>query len=82
MIEKICLCLTDESGAFIEIPESQLKLQSKLDTLIADMFSEIVRRSQSIGDDEIRTAEKFNLAQNLKNYLKEMKQNAGYETGN
>ena len=75
MIEKISLRVADESGAFIALSESDLKLQSKLDVYIADTFSEIVRLGQSIADDEIRTAEKFHLALNLKNYLQEMKEN-------
>jgi hypothetical protein len=82
MIEKIRLCVADESGALIEIPESPLKLQSKLDVLIADTFSEIVRLGQAIADDEIRTAEKFNLAVNLKNYLQEMKENVSITAAN
>lgn len=75
MIEKIYLCVAAEDGARLEIKTSELKLQSKLDVLIADTFSEIVFAQQSINDDESRTAEKFRLAQNLNNYLKEMKEN-------
>lgn len=69
MIEKIYLCARSEEGAFIELPESELKLHSKLDVFIADTFSEIIRRQQSIADDEIKSAEKFHFALHLKNYL-------------
>lgn len=72
MIEKITLCLADESGAVIALAASPLKIQSKLDTLIADTFSEIVCRQQSIADEEIKIAEKFHLARALKKYLEEM----------
>lgn len=75
MIEKISLCLCDESGTTIEIVESNLKLQSHIDTLTADYFSQIIFRLQSIEDDEMRTAEKFHLCHTLKIYLKEMQNN-------
>lgn len=73
MIEKIVLQIVDESGNSIEIVESYLKLQSILDTAIADCFSQIIFHQQEIVDDEIKTAEKFHLAHTLKCYLKEMK---------
>ncbi|MDQ3750431.1 MAG: hypothetical protein M3367_15660 [Acidobacteriota bacterium] len=76
MIEKIRACLCDESGNSIEIESSDLSLQSKLDVVIADTFSHIVRAQQDIQDAEIKTAEKFHFALNLKNYLEEMKENA------
>lgn len=76
MIEKISTFIADESGETIEIYESNYKLQSKLDVFIADTFSEIIARGQSIADEEIKTAEKFHLAKTLKFYLKEMKENA------
>lgn len=82
MIEKITLRIADESGAFVALSESELKLQSKLDVYIADTFSEIVRLGQSIADEEIKTAEKFYLAVNLKNYLQEMKENVSITTAN
>jgi len=76
MIEKIILQIADEAGSSIEIAESDLQLQSRLDTAIADYFSQIIFHHQSIADDEIKTAEKFHLAHTLKFYLKEIKENA------
>ena len=76
MIEKIVMQIADESGNTVEIVESDLKIQSKLDSTIADYFSQIIFAQQGIADDEIRIAEKFNLAHELKLYLKEMKTNA------
>ena len=76
MIEKITMCLCAENRtSFIEIPQSELKLQSKLDIVIADTFSKIVGAQQSVKDDAIRTAEKFKLAQTLNNYWEEMNRN-------
>lgn len=74
MIEKISLCLRDESGASIEIAESQLSLQSKTDILIADTFSKICFMQNDIEDEETRTAEKFRFAVVLNIYLKEFKE--------
>ncbi len=76
MIEKIFLQIADEAGNVIEIAENHLQLQSRLDTAIADYFSQIIFRHQAIDDDEIKTAEKFHLAHTLKFYLKEIKENA------
>ena len=76
MIEKITIQIADESGNLIEVEESDLQLQSRLDTSIADYFSQIIFHHQSIVDDEIKTAEKFHLAHTLKFYLKEIKENA------
>ena len=76
MIEKIIMQIADESGNTVELIESDLKIQSKLDSTIADYFSRIIFAQQGIADDEIRIAEKFNLAHELKLYLKEMKKNA------
>ncbi len=74
MIEKITLRVADESRNSLEIPTSELKLQSKLDIWIAERISEINHRQQSIVDDEIRTNEKFRFALCLDNFVKEMKE--------
>ncbi len=76
MIEKITLCVADESGSFVEVRESSQKLQSVLDIAIADDFSEINFIVQSIGDEEIRIAEKFRFAVVINSYKKEIKENA------
>lgn len=76
MIEKITLCVADESGSFVEVKESNLKLQSILDTAIADDFSEINFVMQNIGADELKLSEKFRFAILLGSYLKEIKENA------
>ena len=81
MIEKISIRAVNESGEYITLDKSIMKIQSGLDVVIADVFSEIIQRQQSIADDEIRASEKFYFAQSLTNYLKEMKEN-GYTTGN
>lgn len=76
MIDKVSVYIVAESGETIKICESNLRLQSKLDTAIADTFSEIVHLQQSIADEEMKTAEKFRLCLDLKNYLQEMRENA------
>ena len=76
MVEKIIMQIADESGNTVEIVESDLKIQSKLDATIADYFSQIIFAQQAIPDDEIRIAEKFNLAHELKLYIQEMRKNA------
>jgi hypothetical protein len=76
MIEKIVLQIADESGNSIEIVESSLKLQSKIDIATAGYFSAIIFYLQDIADDEIKAAEKFHFAHTLKFYLKEIKENA------
>lgn len=77
MIEKISLAIIDESGNFLPIEkETGGRLEMKLETVIADVFSAICIHNNNLQDDEIRLAEKFNFANSLKNYLKEMKENA------
>lgn len=73
MIEKISLGVANQSGAFVPVAESALKLQARLDVLIADTFSLIVRAQNEMPDDAARTAEKFNLAKHLNAYLEDMK---------
>lgn len=76
MIEKISLGLISESGETIEmLKASNAQIESKIETAIADTFSAICFGNNSIADEEIKLAEKFNFALNLKNYLKEMKEN-------
>lgn len=76
MIEQISLVLTDESGNFVPLEKvSNAQLEIKIDVAIADLFSQICFRNNSIKDAEIKTAEKFHLAKTLKNYLEEMKEN-------
>lgn len=75
MIEKISICAVNESGETVTLDESIIKIQSSLDVVIADVFSEIIRTQQNIGDDEIKGSEKFYFAQTLATYLKEMKNN-------
>ena len=83
MIEKISLALLNESGDVVPVERvTDAQLEIKIDVAIADLFSQICFRNNSIKDQEIKVAEKFYLAKNLKNYLKEIKDNAGNETGN
>jgi hypothetical protein len=78
MIERISLALVDESGETIVIKERQI--ETKIETAIADIFSEICRRNNEIADAEIKIAEKFHFAAALKNYLKEQKENGDRST--
>lgn len=74
MIEQIKLALINESGDCVPIEtENNSRLEIKLETTIADLFTRICFRNNSIKDAEIKTAEKFHLAKTLKNYLEEMK---------
>ena len=76
MIEKISLVLTNESGDSVPVEKiSDAQIEIKIDVAIADIFSKICFRNNSIEDQEIKTAEKFIFAANLHNYLKEMKEN-------
>ncbi len=73
MIEQITLALISESGDVVPIEtENNSRLEIKLDVAIADLFSKICFANNDIKDAEIKLAEKFNLARNLKNYLEEM----------
>jgi predicted mannosyl-3-phosphoglycerate phosphatase (HAD superfamily) len=72
MIEQIKLALINESGDFVPIKTSNVKLEMKIEMAIAETFSEICKRLNDLTDEEIKLAEKFNLAKNLKNYLEEM----------
>ena len=74
MIEKISLALVNESGEMILIGEEK-HLAAKIEIAIADTFAEIRSRINALPDEEIKTAERFNFALNLKNYLKEIKEN-------
>lgn len=75
MIEKISLCLVNESGDVVPIERvTNQQLEIKIDVAIADVFSQICARNNAINDQEIKTAEKFTFAANLQNYLKEMKE--------
>ncbi len=76
MIEKISVAFVNESGEIVPMRKGA-NLELKIDATIADLFSEICFRNNSIKDEEIKAAEKFNLAKNLNNYLKEMKKNVG-----
>ena len=77
MIERIYLAIVGESGAIVPIEKtSQTKIESKIETAIADLFSEICRRNNEIADEEIKIAEKFLFANRLKEYLEEMKSDA------
>ena len=82
MIEKISLCAVSESGETVTLDESIIKISSGLDVVIADIFGAINRNLQSIADEETRGCEKFYFALSLKNYLKEIKENAGNTTTN
>ena len=75
MIEKITLMLTNESGESVPIEKvTDAQIEIKIDVAIADIFSKICFRNNSIQDQEIKTAEKFIFAANLNRYLKEMKE--------
>ena len=77
MIEKISLSLINESGEHLEIEKQTLgQIESKVETIIAETFSGICFFNNDTPDHEIRIAEKFNFAVNLKNYFKELKENA------
>ena len=77
MIEQISLALINESGECVPIEKISVGLiESKLELAIADTFTEICRTNNDISDSEIKIAEKFFFALNLKKYLKEIKQNA------
>jgi hypothetical protein len=81
MIEQISLVLADESGNFVPVEKTSLaQIEIKIDVAIADLFSQICFRNNSIEDQEIKTAEKFHLAKTLNNYLEEMKKNANRTT--
>jgi hypothetical protein len=76
MIERISLQLINESGDAIEVKQSGRKLESKIDVTIAELFSQICFSNNDIEDEEIKNAEKFRLALNLKEYLEDIKRNA------
>lgn len=77
MIEKISLALINESGETVPIEKTTAaQIEIKLETAIADLFSEICCRNNSIEDQEIKTAEKFFFALNLKKYLEEIENDA------
>ena len=74
MIEQIQLALINESGDIVPIEQATFtQLEIKIDVATADIFSKICFRNNNITDAEIKTAEKFFFALNLKNYLEEMK---------
>jgi hypothetical protein len=74
MIEKISLAVIGESGEVVPLEkERPAQIEIKIELAIADLFSKICRRNNSIDDEEIKIAEKFNFAVNLKNYLEEMR---------
>lgn len=73
MIEKISVALINESGDIMPIPKTtDVNIEMKIEIAIADTFSQICRRLNELTDNEIKLAEKFHLALNLKNYLEEM----------
>ncbi len=73
MIEQISLALISESGDIVPIMKTtDSHLEMKIETAIADTFSEICKRLNDFKDNEIKLAEKFHLAKNLNNYLEEM----------
>lgn len=74
MIEKITVALVGENGDIVPLKNHHVTL--KIETAIADTFTEICFRNNSITDAETQTAEKFAFAVALNNYLKEIKQNA------
>lgn len=81
MIEKISLVIAGESGDFLPLEKTSAgQLEAKLEETIADLFSKICFRNNSITDQEIKTAEKFHFALNLKNYLQEIKEDADRTT--
>lgn len=74
MNEKIQLALINESGGVIPLEKTKdVRVEMKLEETIADLFSEICRRNNSIADEEIKYARKFDFALVLQNYLKETK---------
>ena len=77
MTEKISLSLTDESGDRLELekqPNGQV--ESKVEIIIAELFSGICFFNNDTPDDKTRIAEKFKFAVCLKRYFKELKENA------
>ena len=71
MNKQINLVLANESGDFVPVRSNNV--ETRIETAIADLFSEICRRNNDIQDAEIKIAEKFNFCLNLNNYLEEMK---------
>lgn len=73
MEEKISMALIDESGNFIAINKSDLKIESEIEIQIAESFTEINQslNEQLKDDDERRIAEKFRLCQHLKTFMEE-----------
>lgn len=88
MIEKISLVIAvavagEASGDFVPLEKTSARqIESKIEETIAELFSQICFRNNSIEDQEIRTAEKFHFALYLKNHLKEIKENADRITNN
>lgn len=77
MIEKISLNLMNESGECLELEKQTLgQIESKVEIIIADLFSGICFFNNNTPDDKARIAEKFNFAVDLKRYFKELKENA------
>ncbi len=69
--------LTNEAGDTVPVEKTtDAQLEIKIDVAIADLFSQICFRNNSMTDVPIKVAAKFNLARNLKNYLEETKENA------
>jgi len=76
MIEKIFLKLSNESGDWIALEKTNdAQIEIKIDTTIADLFSAICSRNHSLSDVEMKNAEKFRFALNLKEYLEDIKRN-------
>lgn len=76
MEEKISMALIDESGNFIAVNKSDLKIESEIEIQIADSFTEINQNlnNKLKDDDERRIAEKFRLCQHLKSFMEEIDQ--------
>ena len=70
--DKIKVTISDDAGNVVVIPTPMLRIQAKLDIVIAQTFTEINTRINNIADDDGRTSAKFDLAQTLALHLGEI----------
>jgi len=64
MIEQIALAVVSASGDMLRV-ENNEQLEMRIETAIADLFTEICRTNNNLGDEDVKISEKFFFAMNL-----------------
>lgn len=71
MLNKISMALVDESGNVVNLNERPFQVESRLDTAMIELWADALKKFKSIGDEELRFAQKFEFINQLSKFLRD-----------